>query len=348
MELGRTQVQTLIRMGTEWGLWDMIDSPTGHRRAVIQDGRLVEAWGFDLTPLAACRAEFEQIAKAHQERRREGGRMRRRITTLRKQVQALAQAGAERGVAGVDWIALDRQALAVAAERGTSEDPAQLASLVERLVALHAEAEAVLFSGPGCPVDCGETGPSGPVDRALNTPTHQPIAEDDTVDSAGPVRPRADKEPSGRSRSPSSGHRQNKPAPKPTGIPAHHPTLPSALRGFVVTPAFLIQVAPVFRGWISHAQPDWEDMMDAATYVCAELNIASHSWGQACVLLGRMEAVTLVAVAAAKHATGTIEKPNAWLRAMVRRHTDGELHLDRTLFGLTDKLRFGPSMRESA
>ena len=347
MELGRTQMQTLIRMGAEWGLWDMVDSPTGHRRAVIQDGRLAKAWGFDLTPLAASRAEFEQVAKAHQERRREGGRMRHRITTLRKQVQALAQAGGERGVAGLDWSALDRQALAVAAERSASEDPAQLAPLVERLTGLHAQAEAALFSGPGCPVDRGETEPSGPVDRTPNTPTNQPIAEDDTIENAGPVRPKADKRASQRTRSPASGHHPGKLPPQPVGIPARHPALPSALRGFVVTPAFLIQVAPAFRGWISHAQPGWEDMMEAATYVCAELDIAPHTWGQACILLGRMEAVTLVAVAAAKHATGAVEKPNAWLRAMVRRHMNGELHLDRTLFGLADRLRLDTLARES-
>ena len=83
--------------------------------------------------------------------------MPRRITTLRKQVQALAQAGAERGVAGLDWSALDRQALTVAAERGASENPTQLAPLVERLTGLHAQAKTALSSGPGCPVGCGET-----------------------------------------------------------------------------------------------------------------------------------------------------------------------------------------------
>ena len=272
--------------------------------------------------------------------------MPRRITTLRKQVQALAQAGAERGVAGLDWSALDRQALTVAAERGASENPTQLAPLVERLTGLHAQAKTALSSGPGCPVGCGETKPSGPVDRVLNTPTDQPIAEDDAADSAGPVRPRADKDLSGRSRSPSSGHRQNKPAPQPAGIPAHHPAQRAArLRRH---PGFPDPGRPRVRGWISHAPPGWEDMMEAATHVRAELDIAPHSRGQACIMLSRMEAVTLVAVAAAKHATGAVEKPNAWLRAMVRRHVEGELHLDRTLLGLADRSRLGTPARESA
>ena len=88
--------------------------------------------------------------------------------------------------------------------------------------------------------------------------------------------------------------------------------------------------------------------MEAATHVRAELDIAPHSRGQACIMLSRMEAVTLVAVAAAKHATGAVEKPNAWLRAMVRRHVEGELHLDRTLLGLADRSRLGTPARESA
>ena len=82
-------------------------------------------------------------------------------------------------------------------------------------------------------------------------------------------------------------------------------------------------------------------MTEAAVCICSELGISPYAWGQACIRLGRMEAVTLVAVAAAKHAAGEIAKPNAWLRAMVDRHEQGELRLDKTLFGLADKLRVG-------
>src|SRR5689334_4035483 len=84
--LGRTQVKTLVRVALEHGLIEMADSPNGHRYGRREGARVVEAYGFDLSPLAARHAEFLAIAAAHEERRREGRRLRARITSLRNQV----------------------------------------------------------------------------------------------------------------------------------------------------------------------------------------------------------------------------------------------------------------------
>jgi len=338
--LQRTQVQTLIRLGQEWGLFEMDDGPTGKRRGRVESGRVVEAWGFDLTLLAARRAEFEQIAAAHEERRREGRRLRGRITALSKKVQALAAAGAEQRIPGADWPAIVAQARATAALRGDSEDPAQLAPLVEQLAALHEQAKSVLLTVlPGC-VDAVETGPSGPLDRTPITPTtHLSIANANTAE-AGPNRPEAHKDGSSQDR-PSTHLQEQRTLGVESGRPALVPT--SALRGFVVTPDWLVQVAPAFRGWVGSAQPSWNELAEAALYVRAELDISKHAWGQACVVLGRMEAVTVLAVITTRHAAGKVRSPGGLLRRMVELHGQDKLRLDRTLFGLADQLR-----RESA
>src|SRR5690242_1373460 len=49
--LGRTQIKTLVHVALEHGLIEMADSPNGHRYGRREGGRVVEAYGFDLSPL---------------------------------------------------------------------------------------------------------------------------------------------------------------------------------------------------------------------------------------------------------------------------------------------------------
>jgi replication initiation protein RepC len=123
--------------------------------------------------------------------------------------------------------------------------------------------------------------------------------------------------------------------PPPTRIGS---SASSALRGFVVTPDFVLRIAPAFRGWVRSARPGWGELIEAAWLVRSDLGISQHAWGQACVVLGRMEAVTVLAVVAARHAAGKVRSPGGLLRRMVELHQEGRLRLDRTLFGLADGL----------
>lgn len=66
------------------------------------------------------------------------------------------------------------------------------------------------------------------------------------------------------------------------------------------------------------------------------LGISQHAWGQACIVLGRMEATSAIAAISAKHGAGLVRSPGGLLRHMVQAHLEGELRLDRTLFGLAD------------
>ena len=114
---------------------------------------------------------------------------------------------------------------------------------------------------------------------------------------------------------------------------------PGALRGFVVTPGFILAIAPAFRDWVSSARPGWNELDQAAAGVRAALGISPHAWGQAYLTFGREEAITALAAICARHAAGKVASPGGLLRCMVELHGKGSLRLDRTLFGLADKLR---------
>jgi len=114
---------------------------------------------------------------------------------------------------------------------------------------------------------------------------------------------------------------------------------PSALRGFVVTPMLILTVASVFRDWVSNPRAGWDDLDQAAFHVRSALGISPHAWGQAYIMLGREEAITALAAISARYAAGQVRSPGGLLRKMVELHQTGGLRLDRTLFGLADKLR---------
>lgn len=343
LDLGRTQVKTVIRLALEYGLVAVDESANGHRRGWREGGKsgpIVEAWGFDLTPLAARRAEFEQIAAAHAERRREGRRLRRRVAALSTQVLGLSDAGAEQGRGGADWPALAAEARALLARRGASEDPGQLAPLVEQLEALRARAQEGLAAAAeeaSAPV---ETDPKGPEERPHITPTNLlSISRGDTAvpSPVGPDRPRAQESRSSPGRQGPSGQ-QGQPDKAQAGQP-QAPTPGSALRGFVMTPDLVLRIAPQFRDWVGTSKPSWAELGEAATFVRSELGISLPAWGQACVVLGRMEAISVLAVIAARQAAGQVRSPGGLLRRMVELHLAGGLRLDRTLFGLMEGSR---------
>ena len=101
-----------------------------------------------------------------------------------------------------------------------------------------------------------------------------------------------------------------------------------------------MQWAPAFRPWVGSARPSWGELIEAAGYVRAELEIGRHAWGQACVTLGgRMEAIAALAVVATRHARGDVRSPEGLLRKMVELHGKSELRLDKSLHGLKGRAR---------
>ena len=82
--LSPSQVKAINRALIEVGLITMKDSPNGKRYGVRdRAGRITEAYGFDLSPIAARHAEFVRLAEEARVERAEMGRLRRRATIAR-------------------------------------------------------------------------------------------------------------------------------------------------------------------------------------------------------------------------------------------------------------------------
>ena len=97
----RSQVKEINRRLIELGLVTMKDSPNGKRYGKRDPkGRIVEAYGFDLSPIAARHAEFVRLAEEGRAERRAMGRLRRRATIARKAITQILETAQEYGLRG--------------------------------------------------------------------------------------------------------------------------------------------------------------------------------------------------------------------------------------------------------
>ena len=73
-------------------------------------GRIVEAYGFDLSPLAARYAEFVRLAEEGRAEREAMGRLRRRGTIARKGIVQILETARDYDLTGEDWAAQESDA----------------------------------------------------------------------------------------------------------------------------------------------------------------------------------------------------------------------------------------------
>ena len=308
-----SRVKQLIRAALDAGLMLPRDHGTRKRFGRREGDRIIYAFGFDLSPLAERLPAFQRAAAEYDARIEEGRALRREVSRLRAAILALADYVIAQGGADGTWAAIAVDARELAAAARSIRDPLRLEPIAARLRALHERAEAAL--AVAFPV---EHNPAGPGKWPHNTTTKQlPISSEIANTAVGRAQ---------KGRSSESDPRRSAPAGS-SG---------SALRGFPASPNVVLAIAPAFRDCVTRSRPTWSEISDAANYVRCKLGISPSAYGQACVVLGRVEAAVAVAVIAAKYEKGLLRSPGGLLRHMVDAHQAGTLRLDRTLFGLID------------
>ena len=103
--LARRQVQNVLNALIRANLMTPVDSPTGRRwgHRDAKTGKIVEAYGFDLSPIGLRHAEFVAIAQRAAAEERERAALRRRLTIARKAIQQIAEIAIEHQLADRDW-----------------------------------------------------------------------------------------------------------------------------------------------------------------------------------------------------------------------------------------------------
>jgi len=334
--LSESRVKALNRALIEAGLVTMKDSPNGKRYGVRdRAGRITEAYGFDLAPIAGRYLEFVRLAEEARAERAEMGRLRRRATIARKGITQILETAAEYGLGGEDWASLARETRTLASALKKVGRPEEMALGVESLERRQRSARErleILLSQTteGTPeaVDSTPLGPENDphqhtYNSTLNPQTDTVIANKGCSALAGEaVPPQAAPEPS--------------PTPQ-----AAKPARPERVEGTVLrlSTEELVRLAPRLRPYLAVPTPTWPAVVDAADWLRGELGVSKSLWGEACLAMGREEAAIAVAIVSAKPLGHFRSSPGGYFHGMVAKAKAGDLNLARTIWGLRSRER---------
>ena len=334
--LSPTQVKGINRALIEAGLITMKDSPNGKRYGRRdRHGRITEAYGFDLSPMAARHAEFVRVAEAARAKRAEMGRLRRRATIARNGITQILETAAEYGFQGEEWTTLARDSRNLARGLRTVERIEAMALGVESLERRQRagrERLEMLLSGVSAGVpEAVNSDPKG----AENRPHHytykpSPYPEQDTVV--------ADKGCS----APAETTVPDPATPEPQTEPQEtQPVKPARTDGTVLQLSTdeLVQLAPRLRAYLATPVPTWPEVVNAADWLRGDLGVSKPLWGEACLALGREQAAIAVAIVSAKPAGHFRSSPGGYFHGMVTKAKTGELNLARTIWGLRTRTK---------
>jgi replication initiation protein RepC len=310
-----TQVKEINRRLIELVLVTMKDSPNGKRYGKRDPkGRIVEAFGFDLSPIAARHAEFVRLAEEERAERRAMARLRRRATIARKAIIQILETAQEYGFEGEEWRMLVRETQDLTrALRGVErldEMEAGVKSLELRQAAARERLETLLGTV--------ETAPKEPENRPhIYNYNATKNLQEDTVIAANRCRGEAGTAVSqfltpGRLKRPDKG----------------------MVHG--IAPNELPRLAPKLTRYLRRPdRPTWPEVIDAAgDGLRHDLGVSKSLWGEACIAMGRELAAVALAIVSTKEPEHFRTSPGGYFHGMVAKHLAGELHLERTVWAL--------------
>jgi replication initiation protein RepC len=311
------RVKALNRALWEAGIFVIRDNPQG-RRYGRRDakGRIIEAYGFDLSPLAQRHDEFVRIAAAAKVERERMRRLRQRATLARRGIK---QAVEELGRQGQDSEALARlvqetDELVKVARACEQSDELELA--VKALERRKSEAEQMLREL----IKPVEITPMGVENDPHSTNTSlNPNDLNHTV-TAQQDSSRAGPEP------------QASPSPAPS-----KDLFPEALH---LTPVQLVELAPRLAPYMpaKFADQSWLAIVEAALWLSGEMKINRTLWARSCQVMGREYAAVALALVSTRPDGHFTSGPGGYFAGMLRKFEKGELCLSRTLWKLKDQL----------
>ena len=227
--LARRQVQNVLNALIRANLMTPVDSPTGRRwgHRDAKTGKIVEAYGFDLSPIALRHAEFVAVAARAAAEERERAALRRRLTIARKAIQQIAETALEHQLADRDWHYWLAEALTLVLTIRDDLPLDGLQAVVAELEQRRADGETALRAA----FDSQQNASAGAIECTPITTTSQPKADNSATSNIN-----SEKSSSGAGDSPASAD--------PVSPEHSQQPLPA------VTPKFVLTVSPELKPYI--------------------------------------------------------------------------------------------------
>lgn len=345
----RRHVRRLCEAGVIW----MKDSPNGKRWGRRdEEGVIVEAYGFDLAPLAARAEEFEALYTRLQEEREFCASLRNTITITRRVIRAKIEKALESGLRG-PWRDLQAEfdlLLENLPKRSTG--PEKLLNLSDWFRAFRERVEQAFEAAFDWPEESDATAPSQDVQTSAKvvpfsrnmTPTS---LKDEThiltTNQPDPVSSNSFETKHAAGASPGNGPVEQGDSEKKVDLDINWSTHTNK-RGSEVDIPMLMASCPHFAEMARGVQgylKDWNDVHRAAATLRPMAGISEDAWNVANRVLGPAVAAASIALIFDKHTDGVVKSPGGYLRGLVEKAQAGELHLDRSFYGRLSEARSG-------
>jgi replication initiation protein RepC len=316
--LSPARVKQLNRALFEAGVFVMRDNEQGKRygRRDPETKRIIEAFGFDLSPLALRYDEFVRVAAAARVERDRMKGLRRRATLARRAIRQAGEELAAQGYKPEGWRQLEEEvaALAIACRHAGRSD--ELGVVVGGLEWRKTQAEAWV-RGLVKPMETIPVGLASEPNQYTST-TLTTYPKKDTV-TAHQDRSSAAAEPVPEASSPSQ---RNGLFPEPLGL----------------TPGHLLELAPRLSPYVPTGSADiaWPVIVNAADWLGGEMGISRTLWARACQVMGRPYAAVALALVSTRQAGHFTSSPGGYFAGMLRKYEKGELRLAGSLWALRE------------
>ncbi|MBL3705957.1 replication protein C [Sulfitobacter sp. BDSS02] len=319
----------------EIGVISFQDSPNGKRWGRRDaEGRIVEAYGFDLSPLSARVEEFEELHTELQAERELCQRLKRQITVARRMIRARIEAAVSSALCG-PWTRftglfeelLDR----LPSRHEASEQLARLLTwfreLQERVEAAYLKATEVVLPVENTP----ETNEQ--VSKKTRRMNPREVISDPHILITNQLNPVTC----------NSSEKEEVEAVVPNAQPEDQ--VDRELEDWVAAVRkkraaldlpTVMQACPEFASWARNMGgflKDWGDLHRVAGQLRPMIGVSEHAWNVAQGRLGKQVATAALALVFEKHCAGEVSSPGGYLRGMVEKAGAGELHLERSFYG---------------
>mgnify|MGYP000694642359 FL=1 len=330
-----------VRRLCEVGVISMKDSPNGKRWGRRDaDGVIVEAYGFDLGPMAARAEEFEALYAHLQAERALCATLRNAITVTRRMIRAKIEKALEAGLRG-PWTNLQgafRELLESLPAR--SERAGGLESYLDRIRAFSASVETSFEMAFDWPAETDVTQASAVDDRLKETRNMIPTSLKNEAHILTTKQPNSvtsnrfeTKHAAGVVPKERKTERDERPEDIDLDISwSTHGTK----RSSDIDIPLLMASCPHFAEMARSTQGfmrDWNDVHRAAAALRPMVGISEDAWSVANKVLGPAVAAASIALILDKSTNGEVKSPGGYLRGLVERAQIGELHLDRSFYG---------------
>lgn len=337
----RRHVRRLCEAGLIW----MKDSPNGKRYGRRDaDGVIVEAYGFDLAPLAARAEEFTALHAQLTAERQFCKSLRNTLTVTRRVIRAKIEKALESQLKG-PWREL-QDAFTVLLARLPKRTAGRntLLDAVDWFKALQEQVEASFEAAFDWPVESDEIVPSQDGEDTSNVSkinvNMRPTGVSDethilTTNELNPVNSNRFEKKHAAGTTPELPTPEQVEGSQKVDLDIEWSTHTSKRTSDVDIPMLMLtcpQFAEMARGMEGYIR-DWNGIHRAAGKIRPMVGISENAWNVAQQTLGPAVAAAALALIYDKHATGEVSSPGGYLRGMVEKGLAGELHLDRSFYG---------------